>query len=434
MCSAGEIVNRLILAVLACGVAWSCDGDAIIPNDPNEAQDSLYETPDDATTQTTTSTDDETSEVVAKRIKVTLAKDECDGTQYLSLMRVQFMGEYFDYVEDVAVVPFSDCSATISFDEIAPKKAELTEIASALDGLMWAMYLPSIYQDVGATLIQTLDESINHIDVIDEKHSVSSLGDGLAYVGISDVLPVYIEGELNSIAESMDLSTGWQLFSRELDTGEFLRLDEDDIRVNNIGETLSFSMTRNIYDPAQENILLEGTTDRIDEGLNVGLRHQAWLSGDENGLAHSSHTFSMDNMAGHWSLEISGVPESDHYLPPQHITDMADFDSCCQQEVQVAVEVPVVYSDDGDGEFTFMDEVDGGVCKDDLMVLVLHFPPPTHIWAAEWFYINEEYPGWVARYGEEGKWWKVLHTKHYDLLNADLDCQITTDWMETDSQ
>ena len=65
------------------------------------------------------------------------------------------------------------------------------------------------------------------------------------------------------------------------------------------------------------------------------------------------------------------------------------------------------------------------------MVVLLHVAHPTHLWAAEWYHSHEEVPGWRARYGEEGLWWKSLDADEYGSLNLKPDCVITDGWDQT---
>ena len=124
------------------------------------------------------------------------------------------------------------------------------------------------------------------------------------------------------------------------------------------------------------------------------------------------------------------MPDADHYVISEYVDDVSGFDSCCQHDIAVGVEVPQVYLDeDGDGELTTADAVDGGACRDVYLIMLLHFPHPTHLWAAEWYHnLSEEEPGWTAVYGAEGTWWQDLDEDDYESLKLDYSCEYTSGW------
>ena len=184
-----------------------------------------------------------------------------------------------------------------------------------------------------------------------------------------------------------------------------------------------------------------------DHWYDIGLRPYPWLTRDSISDAHADFTFLTEDPKTDkiqtevdWSLTVRGIPDADHYVPAEGIESISAFDSCCQQDITVAIEVPVVYNADDQDALSFADDIEGGMCyyaSDNHMVLLLHYPLPTHLWAAEWYQNIGEKPGWRGRYGLEGEWWKNLNEDQYFNLNlgeTKRDCDITTSWAYTTSE
>ncbi len=426
-----------------------CTGSSATTTTESDA-DTDTDTDSDADTDADTDIDTgDTGSADSSVSSITIRVDDgvCRDGLYLSLTRVTFGGTaslnnqtltYYNYEEQATNIAFTDCEATVSTAVIAPDSELLSTISSDLGSLSWVLYLPAIYEYTGASKEMTMLESPLHTidteaDDFSEDDLFGGLSGGLSYVGISDTVIAYIEGEGSSIADAMEIEAGWSLFSREASSTAFELLKSGDDTVISISDTaLSFDVTTNL--DSNDSITIGGSetgrTDALD--YDVGLRPYPWLSGEGTGDSHTELTFIADG-EDDWLLNVTGVPSADHYVPAEHVEDINGFDSCCQQDIAVAVEVPTAYfDDDGDEQLTFADAVDGGICSDDYMVVLLHFAHPTHLWAAEWYHNLEGVPGWRARYGEEGLWWKSLDEDSYELLNIDpQDCMITSGWDST---
>ena len=427
---------------MLCLLLSGCTGDGVVNTDGTDTEPSSGDTEQDTETDTGEPSADDTGVQPSATVgSLTVVVDEgaCADGLYLSMTRVVYEGSYFAYEEQFSV-PFTDCSATISTTAILPDDGEMTEVASALDDLQWAIYLPAIFTAADASIELPIEQSPIHDlgdskDTAAEQDDVGALSGGLAYVGISDVLPTYVEGELNSIAQSMGLSTGWQLFAHEPGKTSFNLMDESDDDVISVTDTaITFAMSTNLS-PADSNTITIGgvETGRADgESYSVGLLPYRWAESDASATAYAELYFAADGTED-WLLQVNGNPDEDHYIPAAQVLVDDEFDSCCQKDIPVAVEIPVVYTDEnGDGLYTYGEEVLGGLCKDDYMVILLQQPPPTHLWAAEWYHAQGSLPGWTGRYGSDSKWWKSLNAEDYQLLNLEGDCQISDSWIPSE--
>jgi hypothetical protein len=433
-----------LAVVLLCALTGCTGTSTTTPSETDADTDTDADADADADADTDTGSEDTNTTPSVGSITVRVDEGDCRDGLYLSLTRVTFGGTvslsnqtmtYYNYEEQATNIAFTDCEATVSTAVIAPDSADLKTISADLGTLAWALYLPTVYEYTGATAeLSLLESPLHSVDTTAEDYDEDALFDGLSgglsYVGISDTVIAYIEGEGSSIADAMEIQPGWSLFTREVGDTAFELLQSGDDTVISISDTaLSFDVTTNL--DSNDSVTLGGSsTGRTGTDYEVGLRPYPWLVGEDTSSAHDDVTFLADGNTD-WLLNITGVPPAEHYVPAEHVEDLDGFDSCCQQDITVAVEVPITYFDDGDGALTMSDTVSSGACFDSYMVVLLHFAHPTHLWAAEWYHNLGRVPGWRARYGEEGLWWKTLSADDYELLTLKTSCEITSGWDST---
>lgn len=359
----------------------------------------------------------------------------------------------------------TDCEFSVALPE--PSAEEFTPITvSNSDGttseldIQWVFYFPATF--VAETFTCLLSNSV--INSTDERvqcelsYSVGSTGEpdaetldpslsgGDFYDWGSEVVPVYLSGNITGSFADLGFEAGWNL--TQIVDGE-LQVIEAMAQLDQLATTYidnsSYLPRYSINGKGTESLNTDfGTMN----SYTIGLRPLKWLLGI-NQSEPVSFMYLQDS-SNSWTIEAWGRPETADFIDKSYDpldTEYTSYSEQWDEYVRVAPFVPSVFSGSptsySDGAPTLGDELSftdtglGSMCKDSSSLVFLFLDPPRRPSEMLWVMMSDRHPGWWTKIGTQNQssTWRYAAentnlTEPYDYLDLSTggSCTLHPDW------
>ena len=349
-----------------------------------------------------------------------------------------------------------DCLFSIGLE--TPPESDLQEVLLNDEGevqeigVQWAFYYPATYiRETPTCELLTLNasntEKVSCSSIIDVGLSPTPVAsmqdppliDGDIYEWGSDVVAVYVQGNIQGGFSDLGFEQGWNL--AQLDEGELTVVESlSDLDV------LSNIMIDNTDFLPRYHVNGKGSTSAEASfgTYSIGLVPVHWLNGVTS-VSVGNSMYVQDNVIS-WSFELWGKPNSSQFFGLNFPISSPLYEQW-SSVVDVAPFVPMVFHGnptvyvDGDADMgdniAATDDRLGSVCKDSSTLAFLYFAAAKKPSQALWYRQTGRSPGWYAYYGNHGdasSWRLVLENTdaanpyNYISLNIGPSCGVDADW------
>ena len=354
----------------------------------------------------------------------------------------------------------NDC--IFSIDLPTPNPEELQEVMLLENGeqveigVQWAFYYPTTFvqQSVECeTLLLTESntqkvscESTYSTPLTPNPDPSQEVVDASVVVGDiydwgSDVLPVYVQGNVQGAFGDLGFELGWNL--AKFTDGEIVLVES----LGDLDQLAQIVLDNQNFLPRYQINGRGSISVEADFGgsYSIDLMSSQWFNGVttvETGVSMYIQDTSLS-----WSLEIWGSPENDQFFGFSFPSNSPFYEQW-GSEVDVAAFVPIVFSGmpsqysngapvQGD-EIQSTDARLGAVCKDSSTLAFTFLREPRRPSDVYWYSLMGRNPGWYAQYGTHGdtsSWRMVIENTdlanpyNYVSLSIGNSCQVPSSWL-----
>ncbi len=361
-------------------------------------------------------------------------------------------GFTFSQTEDL-----NDC--IFSVDLPIPDESDLQEVMLQEEGeqtpigVQWAFYYPAtfVHQDVDCqtpSLTETNTQKVSCISTYTTPLTQEPEGmavdapviSGDLYDWGSDVLPVYVQGDIQGAFGDLGFELGWNL--AQFSEGEIVLVEP----MGALDQLQQIIIDNRVFLP-RYNINSRGSTSaEADFGntYSIDLMPAHWLNGVTT--VETGVSMYIQDSAVSWSFEVWGIPETTQFFGASFPSDNPIYEQW-GSSVDVAAFVPLVFGGEpssyssgvpvqGD-DLSATDPRLGAVCKDSATLAFTFWREARRPSEVYWYSLMGLAPGWYAQYGTNGDpstWRMVLENTdaatpyNYVSLAIGNSCQVPAGW------
>jgi len=351
----------------------------------------------------------------------------------------------------------NDCIFSIALPE--PNIDELTEVTLMENGeevslgVQWAFYYPATFvQEVVDCQTLTLSENnsakVSCVSSYDTpltpdpttEVSNAAVVAGDIYDWGSDVLPVYVQGDIQGAFGDLGFERGWNL--AQFAQGEMVLVEPID-RLNQLKQVVFDNRGFLPRYKVNGRGSISAEAD-FGEEFSVDLLPAHWLISDTT--VETGVSMYVQDSEVSWSIEVWGHPNTEQFFGLSVPMDSPYYQQW-KSEVDVAVFVPLVFSgvpsmynsgvpEPGD-DIDVTDVRLGAVCKDSSTLAFTFLREAKRPSEVYWYSLMGNNPGWYAQYGTDGDpstWRMVLENTDisssytYMSLAIGNSCQVPEGW------
>ena len=384
-------------------------------------------------------------------------EDISEASFYNEVSRIPLgaSGIEFSQTEDL-----DDC--IFSVDLPTPNLEELQEVKLLEDGeqveigVQWAFYYPTTFvqQSVDCQTLSLTETNTQKVScestystpltpTPDPSQEVSDAAvvSGDIYDWGSDVLPVYVQGDVQGAFGDLGFELGWNL-ARFID-GEIVLVEP----LGYLDQLEQIVLDNRDFLPRYQINGRGSISAEADFGdsYSIDLISSQWFNGVTT--VETGVSMYIQDSDVSWSFEIWGAPESDQFFGLSFPSD-SPFYQQWASEVDVAAFVPIVFSGmpsqysngapvQGD-DIQSTDARLGAVCKDSSTLAFTFLRESRRPSDVHWYSLMGISPGWYAQYGTHGDastWRMVIENTdsanpyNYVSLSIGNSCQVPSDWL-----
>jgi hypothetical protein len=353
-----------------------------------------------------------------------------------------------------------DC--IFSIDLPVPDLAELQEVKLLEDGeqveigVQWAFYYPTTFvqQSVDCQTLSLTETNTQKVScestystpltpTPDSSQEVSDAAvvSGDIYDWGSDVLPVYVQGNVQGAFGDLGFELGWNL-AKFID-GEIVLVEP----LGYLDQLEQIVLDNRDFLPRYQINGRGSISAEADFGdsYSIDLISSQWFNGVTT--VETGVSMYIQDSDVSWSFEIWGSPESDQFFGFSFPSD-SSFYQQWGSEVDVAAFVPIVfsgmpsqYSNGGPVQGDDIQSTDdrlGAVCKDSSTLAFTFLREARRPSDVYWYSLMGISPGWYAQYGTQGdaSTWRLVientdsaNPYNYVSLSIGNSCQVPSDWL-----
>ncbi len=352
-----------------------------------------------------------------------------------------------------------DCIFSITLP--TPSDEDLQEVLLTEEGgqdsigVQWAFYYPAtfVHSTVDCQTLNLTESNTQKVSCATTQQTPltpdldpaldiqdASVVAGDLYDWGSDVLPVYVQGDIQGAFGDLGFRLGWNL--ARFSQGEMVlvepigALDQlEQIVIDN----------RNFLPRYQINGRgsISAEAEFGDE-YSIDLLPAQWFNGVTS--VDSGVSMYVQDSAVSWSIEIWGEPQPEQFFGLSFPSDSPFYEQW-NSEVDVAAFVPIVFngapSQYSSGVPVQGDDIQstdvrfGGVCKDSSTLAFTYLREARRPSEVYWYSLMGQNPGWYAQYGTHGDastWRSVIENSDasspytYVSLSIGNSCQVPEAW------
>jgi hypothetical protein len=333
----------------------------------------------------------------------------------------------------------SDCSFSISLSEPSEdslQEVTLNENGETIEiGVQWSFYFPATFVNENVSCVENniSDDSPKiSCSVTFEKGQSPITTDpnpellaGSIYDWGSDVVPVFVTGNVQGSFSDLGFELGWNL--AQFEQGEIILVEP----IDSLNRMSIIYIENDNFIP-RYNVNARGSVSiDADFGSNftIGAMPGAWINETGYNITPIQTMYIQENSTS-WSFELWGQPGFSQYLD-NSFEPTTDGYKQWSSYVDTAAFLPIVIEGtpttyfNGEPVFgesiTFGDARLGATCKDSSTLTFLHFVAANRPSEILWYRLSGVQPGWHAYYGTHGD----ITTWRFVVENDDLSTLYT---------
>ena len=449
----------------------ACTGDGPQYGDitSRDEVDLIEEPSDEESTETAVNTDDTASDVIVEdkisfrtplmtceevqQRTMTMTRMFPGGLDSLDISEATFFNEVSRIPLDASGIEFSqteelnDC--IFSVDLPIPNPEEFQEVMLLEDGeqveigVQWAFYYPTTFvqQSVECQTLSLTETNTQKVSCEstystpltpdpDPSQNVvdAAVVSGDIYDWGSDVLPVYVQGDVQGAFGDLGFELGWNL--AKFTDGEIVLVES----LGDLDQLEQIVLDNRNFLPRYQINGRGSISAEADFGdlYSIDLISSQWFNGVTT--VETGVSMYIQDSDVSWSFEIWGSPESNQFFG--------------LSEVDVAAFVPIVFSGQpsqySNGAPVQGDDIQstdtrlGAVCKDSSTLAFTFLREARRPSDVYWYSLMGINPGWYAQYGTHGDastWRMVIENTdfanpyNYVSLSIGNSCQVPSSWL-----
>ena len=218
----------------------------------------------------------------------------------------------------------------------------------------------------------------------------------------SDVLLVYVKGEMTDSFADLGYKNGWNL--ARLEQSALLVVEP----VSELNELSEITINRLDFE-SRNHIDVTGTLpdtswpeDAAQEEpaeYSIGALSFLFIEEGSSFASGYSDTISINDRDAPWSFDIYGIPNTEFFLEAQDEIEYVNYYDNWKAYVSVAPFIPLPFSSEQDNILELSDSRFGALCTGNIPVAFLYFQRPNKPSEVLWYQLMELKPGWQAYFG-----------------------------------
>ena len=251
----------------------------------------------------------------------------------------------------------------------------------------------------------------------------------------SEVLLVYLDGEITGSFGDLGYETGWNL----------VRLDQSEISlvepVSNLDELSEITIVRSTFQ-SKYHIDVIGTMENSSwpgVAFSVGSSPFKWFEYDETVEIESGYSSIISYIDNTWTFDIYDVPAAEFFLEAEdENNEYAEYYAQWKSYVPVAPFIPLAFYTEEDDTLQLNDTRIGAICNNSYSMALLYFQRPSRPSEVLWYQVMDLKPGWqayVGTHGDPSTWFKVQESNvfgvdfNYTNLSIGPSCLLPDSWI-----